>query len=73
VKGTAIDEKRAISNLMELLSVPGVSCEERDIAHKIVEVLSRHGLPKSAVVFDNAHKKSPYGGNVGNLIIKLPG
>ena len=73
VKGTAIDEKRAIGNLMELLSVPGVSCEERDIAHKIVDVLSRHGLPKSAVVFDKAHKKSPYGGNVGNLIIKLPG
>jgi len=70
---TAIDEKRAISTLMELLSIPGVSCEERDIANKIVEVLRRHGLPKKAVTFDNAHKKSPYGGNTGNLIIKLPG
>jgi len=70
---TGIDEERAISTLMELLSVPGVSCEERDIANKIVEVLRRHGLPKKAVTFDNAHKKSPYGGNTGNLIIKLPG
>ena len=70
---TAIDEKRAIGTLMELLSIPGVSCEERDIAAKIVEVLRRHGLPKKAVTFDDAHKKSPYGGNSGNLIIKLPG
>lgn len=70
---TVIDEKRAISTLMELLSIPGVSCEERDIANKIVEVLRRHGLPKKAVTFDNTHKKSPYGGNTGNLIIKLPG
>ena len=69
----AIDDKRAINNLMELLPVPGVSCEEREIADKIIEILRRHGLPKKAVAFDNAHKRSPYGGNVGNLIIKLPG
>ena len=58
---------------MELLSVPGVSCEEREIADKIIEILGRHGLPKKAIAFDNAHKRSPYGGDVGNLIIKLPG
>ena len=69
----ALDERRAISNLMELLPVPGVSCEEREIADKIIEILTRHGLPKKAVAFDSAHKKSAAGGEVGNLIIKLPG
>ncbi len=68
-----LDQDRAIRTVMELLSVPGVSCEERRIADKIVEVLRRHGLPKNAVAFDTAHKKSSHGGNVGNLIIKLPG
>ena len=68
-----VDEKRATKTVMELLAVPGVSCEERDIGNKIVEILTRHGLPKRAASFDNAHKKSPAGGNVGNLIVKLPG
>lgn len=69
----AIDEKRAVRTVMELLSVPGVSCEERDIGNKIIEILRRHGLPKNAAAFDDAHKKSPAGGNCGNLIVKLPG
>ena len=69
----ALDEKRAIKNVMELLAVPGVSCEESEIASKIIAMLRRAGLPKSAVAFDNAHKKSPHGGDTGNLIIKLPG
>lgn len=68
-----IDKEHAIQTVMELLSVPGVSCEERDIAHKIVGILRRHGLPQKAVRFDNAHRRSPFGGNVGNLIITLPG
>ena len=73
VTPTAINEKRAVAIAMEVLAVPGVSCEEREIAHKIIEILRRAGLPKSAVRFDTAHKKSPYGGNCGNLIVKLPG
>jgi len=68
-----IDKERAIGTVMELLSVPGVSCEERDIARKIVQILTRHGVPRNAIRFDDAHRKSPHGGNVGNLIVKLPG
>jgi len=68
-----IDKERAVATVMELLSVPGVSCEERDIARKIVQILTRHGVPRKAIQFDDAHRKSPHGGNVGNLIVKLPG
>jgi len=70
---TDIDRERAIGIVMELLGVPGVSCEERDVARAIVRLLRRHGLPRRTVTFDTAHKKSPYGGNCGNLIIKVPG
>ena len=51
---------------MELLPVPGVSCKERKIADKIIKILTHHGLPKKAVAFDNAHKKSAVGGEVGS-------
>jgi len=68
-----VNESRAIRTVMELLRVPGVSCEERAIARKIVAILRRAGVPKGAMVFDRAHQRSPYGGNCGNLIVKLPG
>ncbi len=68
-----IDKERAIETVMRLLSVPGVSTEEQAIADEIVAVLRDYGLPSSAVKFDNAHKKSPYGGQCGNMIIRLPG
>jgi tripeptide aminopeptidase len=68
-----VNRRRAGDLVMELLKVPGVSCEERDIARRVVEILREHGLPKAAARFDNAHKKSPFGGNCGNLIVKLPG
>jgi len=71
--GIHINETRALKTAMELLRVPGVSCNERDIAHKIIEILRRYGLPAKAAAFDTAHKKSPYGGNCGNLVVKLPG
>jgi tripeptide aminopeptidase len=68
-----VNRQRAIDVVIELLSVPGVSCEERAVAETIVAILRRFGLPRDAVAFDHAHKKSPYGGNCGNLIVKLPG
>lgn len=71
--GPGLNEERALAIVMNLLAVPGVSCEERDIAHKIIDLLVRAGVPRKACHFDSANLKSPYGGNCGNLIVKLPG
>jgi tripeptide aminopeptidase len=30
-------------------------------------------VPASAIQFDQAHRRSPYGGEIGNLVCKLPG
>jgi tripeptide aminopeptidase len=68
-----VNKERAINTAMQLLSVPGISGEEQAAADEIVRILGKYGLPKKAVTFDNAHKKSPHGGQCGNLIIKLPG
>jgi len=67
------NEKTALSLLMDLLAVPGKSGEERAIADLICEKAKAAGVTSSQIKEDKVYKKSPYGGNCGNLIIKLPG
>jgi tripeptide aminopeptidase len=59
--------------LLDLLAIPGVSGQEKDVAERIVKLLRDAGCPASAIMFDSAHTKTPLAGNVGNLIVKLPG
>ncbi len=59
--------------VLDLLAVPGVSGQEKDVAERIVKWLRDAGCPASAISFDKAHLKTPLKGNVGNLIVKLPG
>ena len=59
--------------VLDLLAIPGVSGHEKDVADHIVKRLRQAGCPASAILFDNAHTKTPIEGNVGNLIVKLPG
>ncbi|MFN3192126.1 MAG: M20/M25/M40 family metallo-hydrolase [Aureliella sp.] len=68
-----INEKRAIALVMRLMAIPGKSCEESKIAEEVVAVLSAAGVPSSAFKFDTAHRRSPAGGALGNLVVKLPG
>lgn len=68
-----VNEKQAVQRVMEMISISGKSCEEKAIAEYIEQQLLRAGVPPSAVSYDRAHKLSPYGGEVGNLIVKLPG
>ena len=59
--------------LLELLAIPGVSGQEKDVADRVVKWLREAGCPADAITFDKAHTKTPLPGNVGNLIVKLPG
>lgn len=59
--------------VLDLLSIPGVSGDERAIAERVVHHLRKAGCPASAIRFDSAHEKTPTKGNVGNLIVSLPG
>jgi tripeptide aminopeptidase len=59
--------------VLDLLAIPGVSGDEKAIAERIVHHLKAAGCPASAIHFDSAHTKTPTKGNVGNLIVKLPG
>jgi tripeptide aminopeptidase len=66
-------KKDAVALVMDLLAVPGKSGEEAAIRALIVEKAKAAGVPAKAIGGDNAHKKSHRVGEVGNLIIKLPG
>ena len=63
----------AVKLVLDLLAVPGKSGEEGAIRDLIARKAKAVGVPPSTIGGDNAHRKSYRGGEVGNLIIKLPG
>ena len=67
------DLAAARRTVLDLLAIPGGSGQEKDIADQIVKRLREAGCPADAISFDSAHTKTPLKGNVGNLIVKLPG
>ena len=75
--GTAIaptiDEKAAVSLVMRLMSIPGRSREESQVVDFIQTHLQKVGIPAGCMELDTANRRIPGGGEVGNLIVKLPG
>lgn len=67
------EKKAAIELVMRLMAIPGKSCEESSIARAVMEELLAMGVPRTAMSFDTAHQSTPQSGQVGNLIVKLPG
>ncbi|MFM7206043.1 MAG: M20/M25/M40 family metallo-hydrolase [Planctomycetaceae bacterium] len=71
--GATADLTTARAIVLDLLAIPGVSGDEKAVAERIVKWLREAGCPAAAISFDTAHTKTPVKGNVGNLIVKLPG
>ncbi len=69
----AADLATARKIVLDLLAIPGVSGDEKAVAERIVWWLREAGCPAGAIAFDSAHTKTPIKGNVGNLIVQLPG
>ncbi|MBN2023882.1 MAG: M20/M25/M40 family metallo-hydrolase [Pirellulales bacterium] len=67
------DLRQAEKTLMDLLSIPGPSGREGKVVEYIVKSLRRAGAPAGAIRTDQAHRRSPLGGEVGNLVCRLPG
>jgi tripeptide aminopeptidase len=65
--------KKAVDLAMKLMAIPGKSGEEKQVVDFIVKELCRCGVPRSVITTDSAHKKTPIGGNTGNLVVKLLG
>jgi tripeptide aminopeptidase len=67
------DAIRAIDLVLELMAIPGASGDERAVADVIRNRLIAAGIPPNALTTDQSHRRTPLAGNVGNLILKLPG
>ncbi len=68
-----VDKAAAVRLVSEMMAVPGLSGQERKIQTAVRAKLKSLGIPSSAIVEDTAPKRSPLGGDCGNLIVKLPG
>ncbi|HTI52177.1 MAG TPA: M20/M25/M40 family metallo-hydrolase [Planctomycetaceae bacterium] len=69
----SLDAPAAIDRVLQLMAIRGKSCEEGEVVRFLMDELQRAGVPKSAIAIDEVHKKSPAGGETGNLIVTIPG
>jgi tripeptide aminopeptidase len=69
----SVSDSEALRLVMDLMAIPGRSGEETAVADYIREQLHAAGVPKSAIQFDTAHHRTPLGGAIGNMVLKLPG
>jgi len=76
---TSIDEPhepdldRAFDLVMRLMAIPGKTGQEQEVADFIIKHLHDAGAPAAAIKTDNAHRRTPVPGQLGNLALRLPG
>ena len=68
-----VDSKSVLDLVIGMMAVPGRSGEERQIAEFITDRLREAGIPASAISHDAVTRRSPFAGQIGNLIVRLPG
>lgn len=68
-----VSDAEALRLVMDLMAIPGRSGEETAVAEFIRRQLSAVGIAPSQLRSDDAHRRSPIGGQLGNLVLKLPG
>lgn len=66
-------EHQAQQLVVDMMTLPGRSGQEGRLVEFVLERLRQAGVPETALQIDQAHRRSPLGGEVGNLICKLPG
>lgn len=68
-----IDQTLALDELLELLRIPGPPAGEARVAAHLKQKLLALNIPESAIATDRAQEQSEYGGDTGNLIVRLDG
>ena len=67
------NRRRAFDLVMKLMSLPGKSGEEGTVVDYVKQRLLAAGAKKSQILSDSAHRRTILTGQVGNLVLKLPG
>jgi tripeptide aminopeptidase len=65
--------KKAEALLLELLAIPGRSCQEGEVMKYLTTKLLAAGVDADWLCFDEVQRRSPKGGDAGNLVLKIPG
>lgn len=68
-----INESVALRHVMNLIKLQGGSGGETAVSEYLQKALTAAGVPTSSVSIDTANRRSPIGGETGNLIVKLKG
>ncbi|QDU40568.1 Peptidase T [Maioricimonas rarisocia] len=66
-------DRRAVDRVTKLMAIPGPSGREAAVAAHVTGLLKEAGVPDSAIRHDSAARRAGTGGEIGNLIVKLPG
>ncbi len=67
------DLRAAQKLVLALMAIPGRSGEEKQVCDFIIDQLRKAGAPAAAIRTDQAHRHTPLDGQVGNLVLRLPG
>ncbi|MCU0978162.1 MAG: M20/M25/M40 family metallo-hydrolase [Pirellulaceae bacterium] len=67
------DVRRALELALQLMPIAGRSGQEREVAEFVRRELRQAGCAASALQTDSAHRRTPGGGQTGNLLLSLPG
>jgi tripeptide aminopeptidase len=68
-----VSDAEALRLVMDLMAIPGRSGEEAAVADFIRGQLAVAGIDAAELRDDDAHRRTPLGGQIGNLVLKLPG
>jgi tripeptide aminopeptidase len=68
-----IDRAAALKLVLEMMAISGRSGYEGNVAARIKQELLSAGVPAEWIETDDLHRRSPHGGEVGNLICRMPG
>jgi tripeptide aminopeptidase len=68
-----VSDAVALRLVMEMMGIPGRSGEESAVMEFIRGKLLEAGVSAGALETDDANRRSKFGGEVGNLALKLPG
>jgi len=67
------DHDAALKYLMELIPIPGPPGDEKKVSEYLVNACLELGVPPDAISSDTTYEQSDYGGNTGNLFVRLDG
>ena len=68
-----VSDAEALRLVMDMMAIPGRSGEEAAVADFIRGQLTAAGINAAELRSDDANRRTPLGGQIGNLVLKLPG